>query len=47
MGGAQEWEGELSVEEVKCPGGASEQQSVGDGARLGGWERGDYVGGWG
>jgi len=47
VGGAQEWEGELNVEEVKCPGGAPEQQSVGDGASLGGWERGDYVGGWG
>jgi len=42
-GGAEEWEGELNVEEVKCPGGAPEP--VGD-ASLGGWERGDYVGGW-
>jgi len=47
VGGAEEWEGELKVQEVKCPGGAPEMDgNAGNGGSLGGWERGDYVGGW-
>ena len=44
VGGSQEWEGELKVEEVRCPHGAPE--SADNEPSLGGWERGDYVGGW-
>ena len=44
VGGAEDWDGQLTVEEVKCPGGAP--QSNPNEPTLGGWESGDYVGGW-
>jgi hypothetical protein len=44
VGGAEDWDGQLTVEEVKCPAG--EPQGSSNAPTLGGWESGDYVGGW-
>ena len=44
VGGAGDWDGQLTVEEVKCPTG--EPDGYSNAPTIGGWESGDYVGGW-